>query len=257
MPFPYDWLLVAIAGLAVGSFLNVCIFRLPRRQSVVRPGSRCPGCGQALRWYHNVPVASWVMLGGRCAFCQRPISIRYPLVEAATAALFLLHLAVLGWGPLLAVRLAFAAALVVLFVIDLEHRILPNVITLPGTVLGFAASLFVGPGWISSLAGILLGGGLLWAVAEAYYRWRGVEGLGFGDVKMLGMIGAVLGWQQVLVTMLIASLAGSAVGLVLVRMRGRTLQYALPFGTFLALGAIVASLWGPPLLAWYLSLYAG
>lgn len=255
MAFPSDWILVAVAGLVVGSFLNVCIHRLPRRESIVWPGSHCPHCRRALRWYHNVPVVSWIVLGGRCAFCRQPISIRYPLVEAATAALFLLHLAVLGWGPLLAVRLAFAAALVALFAIDLEHRILPNVITLPGTVLGFVASLFVGPGWIASLAGILLGGGLLWAVAEAYYRWRGIEGLGFGDVKMLGMIGAVLGWQQVLVTMLIASLVGSAVGLTLVRLRGRTLHDALPFGTFLALGAMVASLWGPPLVAWYLSLY--
>jgi leader peptidase (prepilin peptidase)/N-methyltransferase len=255
MPFPFDWIIVSVAGLAVGSFLNVCIYRLPRRQSIVSPGSRCPSCRQALRWYHNVPVVSWVVLGGRCAFCRQPISIRYPLVEAATAALFLLHLAVLGWGPLLVVRLAFAAALVVLFAIDLEHRILPNVITLPGLVIGLAASPFAGPGWISSIAGILIGGGLLWAVAEAYYRWRGIEGLGFGDVKMLAMIGAVLGWQQVLVTLLIASLAGSTVGLILVRLRGQTLQYAMPFGTFLALGAIVASLWGSPLVAWYLSLY--
>jgi len=255
MPFPFDWIIVSVAGLAVGSFLNVCIYRLPRRQSIVSPGSRCPRCRQALRWYHNVPVVSWVVLGGRCAFCRQPISIRYPLVEAATAALFLLHLAVLGWGPLLVVRLAFAAALVVLFAIDLEHRILPNVITLPGLVIGLAASPFAGPGWISSIAGMLIGGGLLWAVAEAYYRWRGIEGLGFGDVKMLAMIGAVLGWQQVLVTLLIASLAGSTVGLILVRLRGQTLQYAMPFGTFLALGAIVASLWGSPLVAWYLSLY--
>lgn len=242
-------------GLAAGSFLNVCIYRLPRGESLVWPGSRCPSCGAPIRWFDNVPILGYLMLAGRCRACQGPIDIRYPLVEVATLALFLLHYAVFGWQPLLAVRLLFACALVVLFAIDLEHQILPNRVTLPGVAVGFLASLWLPPGWRSSVLGILIGGGALWAVAEAYYRVRGEEGLGMGDVKMLAMVGAFLGWQQGLLTLLLASLVGSLVGVTLIVSGRGGLKYVLPFGTFLALGALVASLAGEPLVAWYLSFY--
>lgn len=253
-PDPQNWplaLLLTLLGCAIGSFLNVCIYRLPRGLSVVSPPSSCPSCGTRIRWYHNVPVVGWVALGGRCASCRAPISVRYPVVEAITGIVFLVHGIVIGPDPLLPVRLAFAAALIVLFAIDLEHQILPDAITLPGIAAGFVASLFLPPGWMSSLAGIVVGGGLPWALAEVYVRVRGVEGLGFGDVKMLAMIGAVLGWPLMLLTLLLASLAGAVVGGVLIASGRGGRQLRLPFGTFLATGAVCAGLFGQPIVDWY------
>jgi leader peptidase (prepilin peptidase)/N-methyltransferase len=246
---------LGLAGLAVGSFLNVCILRLPRGESVVFPPSRCPSCGQQLRWWHNIPVVSWIALRGRCAFCATRILVRYPLVEALTAVLFVAHGAVFGPGLLLAARLTLAAVLIVLAFIDLDHRMLPNSLTLPFIVVGLAFSAVVPPGLPAALLGVALGGGLLWLIGEAYYRLRGVEGMGMGDVKMLAMIGAFLGWQGTLVTLIVATLAGAFVGLLMMATRRGGMRYALPFGTFLALGGIAASLFGDALLGWYLSFY--
>jgi leader peptidase (prepilin peptidase)/N-methyltransferase len=251
LPWPLLAAFVTAMGCAIGSFLNVCIYRMPRDLSVVSPPSSCPACGTQIRWYHNVPVLGWLVLRGRCADCRAPISARYPIVEAITGAVFLLHLVVIGVDPLLPVRLAFAAAMIVLFAIDLEHQILPDAITLPGIVLGLAASLFLPPGWLSSLIGIVVGGGLPWALAEVYVRVRGVEGLGFGDVKMLAMIGAVLGWPLMLLTLLLASLAGTVVGVGLIAAGRGGRHLRLPFGTFLAIAAVVAGLYGQPVVDWY------
>lgn len=245
----------AIAGLIVGSFLNVCIYRLPRRESLSWPASRCTACGRPLAWYENVPIVSWIALRGRCRTCGARISVMYPLVELATALIFVGAVSVYGLTPLTAVRVVFACALVVLFAIDLRHRILPNVITLPGIVAGFIASLFLPPGWRSSLIGIVAGGGVLFAISEIYYRTRGREGLGMGDVKMLAMIGAFLGWPYMLLALVVASLSGSCVGLALIASGRGGMQAALPFGTFLALGALVAAVAGDVMLSWYISLY--
>ena len=245
----------AAGGLIFGSFLNVCIHRLPLRESLTFPASHCTACGRRLSWFENVPVVAWLALRGRCRTCGVAISPMYPLVELATGAVFAGGALVYGLTPLLVVRLAFASALIVLFAIDLRHRILPNVITLPGIVVGFVASWFLPPGWVSSLIGILAGGGVLLAIAEAYYRTRGQEGLGMGDVKMLAMIGAFLGWQLMLLTLVLASFAGSVVGVGLLAARRGSMQAALPFGTFLALGAIVAAVAGDAILAWYLAFY--
>jgi leader peptidase (prepilin peptidase)/N-methyltransferase len=248
-------LLTFVLGLAVGSFLNVCICRLPFRKSVVAPPSHCPACGQGLSWYDNVPVLSYLALGGRCRSCRAHISLQYPIVEIATGATFALHYLQIGWEPLLVPRLLFACAMIVLFVIDLQHQILPNVITIPGIVAGLAFSVFMPPGWFSSIAGALIGGGALFAIAEAYYRVRREEGLGMGDVKMLAMIGAFLGWQLTLVTLVLSSFLGSVVGIGIIAARRGTLKYALPFGTFLAIGALTAGLTGDALLDWYLAWY--
>jgi leader peptidase (prepilin peptidase) / N-methyltransferase len=247
---------LALFGLAVGSFLNVCIHRIPRRQSLMHPPSRCPACGQRLRWYDNVPVLGYLWLGGRCRACRAPISVRYPLVELATMAVFLLHLAAFDWGPLLVVRLVFASAMIVLFAIDLEHHLLPNVITLPGIAVGLLCSLFVPPGLLDALIGAALGGGVLWLIGEAYYRYSGQEGMGGGDVKMLAMIGAFLGWQQVILTLVLSSVAGSIVGVLVLLTRRGNLKHELPYGTFLALAALAASLAGERVIAWYTGLYA-
>ncbi len=172
-------------------------------------------------------------------------------MELITAAVFVAHYFVFGWTPLLAVRLAFAASLVALFAIDLEHHLLPDVITLPGIVVGLVASLFLPPGIVESLIGILIGGGVLWVIGEAYFRYSGEEGMGGGDVKMLAMIGAFLGWKLVLVTLVLSSVAGSVLGLVIIAVKRGGMKYALPFGTFLALGALAASLIGAQIVTWY------
>ena len=246
---------VGALGLVIGSFLNVCIYRLPRGESVVSPPSRCPSCGRELRWFENVPVLGYLLLGGRCRTCRTVVSPMYPIVEAGTALLFVLQYWQLGWQPLLGVRLVFVAAMIVLFVIDLQHRILPNVITLPGVVVGVAASFLFEPGWLASFIGVAAGGGVLWVVGEAYFRIRGEEGMGMGDVKMLAMIGAFLGWQLMLVTLLIASLTGSMFGGGMILMGRGGMKYALPLGSFLAAGALIATHGGQPLLSWYLAFY--
>ncbi len=255
MTLPFLAGALALVGLAIGSFLNVCILRIPRGVSIVTPPSRCGSCHRELRWYHNIPVVSWLALRGRCAFCGVRISPRYPAIELLTAVVFALHAPVFGWEALLPVRLAFAAALIVLAFIDLDHRILPNSMTLPGIVIGLACSLFLPPGWLASLIGIAIGGGVLWVIGEAYFRLRGVEGMGMGDVKMLAMIGAFLGGRGVLVTLILASVAGALVGVALMRRQKEGLAYALPFGTFLSAGALAASLVGDRLIAWYLGFY--
>jgi leader peptidase (prepilin peptidase)/N-methyltransferase len=248
-------ILVAAFGLAVGSFLNVCIYRLPRHQSLSYPASHCTSCNRPLSWYENVPVAGWLALGGRCRTCRAGISAMYPIVEALTAAVFVSGYLIYGLTLLAAVRVVFACAMIVLFAIDLRHRILPNAITLPGIAAGFLASLVLPPGWASSLIGILVGGGILFVIGEAYYRLRGVEGLGMGDVKMLAMIGAFLGWKLTLLTLVLASFSGSLIGVALIASGRGGMKFALPFGTFLAVGAIGAAVVGEPLLAWYLSFY--
>lgn len=247
--------LVGLLGLAVGSFLNVVIYRLPRRQSLVWPGSACPHCGKPIRWYDNVPLIGWFVLRGRCRDCGAPISIQYPIIETITAVAFLACYWVIGPQWLLLSRLLLTAALVALFAIDLEHQLLPDRITLPGMVIGLLLSIFLPPGVRDAVLGLLLGGGVLFAVGETYFRFRGIEGMGFGDVKMLAMVGAFLGWKLVIVTFVISSFVGGIFAVFLLVSRRTTMTSALPFGTFLALSAFIASLWGDAILHWYLSLY--
>jgi leader peptidase (prepilin peptidase)/N-methyltransferase len=252
MTEPAALVVAAMVGLVVGSFLNVCIHRLPRAESVAWPGSHCPQCGHAIAWYDNVPVVSYLWLRGRCRYCRAGIPVRYLLVEIATALLFVTLVAIFPPGLLLVSRLVFGCALIVLFVIDLDHRILPNIITVTGIPIGFVFSALSKPGWRSSLIGIVAGGGIPMAIAWLYERIRGHEGLGMGDVKMLAMIGAFLGWEQMLLTLVLASFLGSIVGVAFI-MAGKGTRYALPFGTFLAIGALAAVVVGDRLLAWYLT----
>jgi leader peptidase (prepilin peptidase)/N-methyltransferase len=246
---------VAILGLAVGSFLNVVIYRVPRRQSVVWPGSACPRCGTPIRWYDNLPVIGWLILRGRCRACRGRISPQYPIVEFVTMAAFLAAWWQTGDDLLLVPRLVLVAALVALFAIDLEHQLLPNAITLPGIAAGVLFSLFLPPGLRDSLIGIVVGGGVLWVIGELWFRLRGIEAMGFGDVKMLAMVGAFLGWKLVVVTFVLSSLIGGLAAIVLLVSGRTTWTSAIPYGTFLALAAFIAALWGQPLMAWYLSFY--
>ncbi len=243
--------LMAAAGLLVGSFLNVCIHRLPRRESLVSPGSHCPSCGTRLRWLDNVPILSYLLLAGRCRTCHTPIPATYPIVELVTGVLFATLYASIGSGPLLISRLVFCSAMLVLLVIDLEHRLLPNAITIPGILVGFLLSFLGPPGWFSSMMGVLAGGAIPLMMANLYLWIRGEEGLGMGDVKMLAMIGAFLGWQLMLVTLFVASLVGSVVGVGLIVFAGKDRSFPIPFGSFLALAAVLASLAGESLKAWW------
>jgi leader peptidase (prepilin peptidase)/N-methyltransferase len=250
---PDTWYLVAagLFGLCIGSFLNVVIYRLPLGQSLATPPSRCRQCGYSLRWFDNIPVVSWLLLRGRCRKCGIRVSWQYPVVELVTGALFVLVVWLTPVGPLLASRLLLVCILIALFGIDLEHQILPNSITLPGIVIGLILSVIAPPGIKDALIGVLVGGGILYAIAGAYYLWRREEGMGMGDIKMLAMLGAFLGWKAVLVTVILASFSGAIVGLAMMAVQRGNMKYALPFGTFLAIGAVVAMFVGEPLAAWY------
>ena len=250
-----DWLVIAVVfafGAIIGSFLNVCIVRLPEQRSIVRPPSHCPTCRRDIAWYDNVPLLSYVLLRGRCRGCGTRISPLYPAVELLTGAL-----AVALWlrlGPTLAFvgYFAFAAALVTITFIDLDHRIIPDVISLPGIVVGLAVS-FVSPlvTPVDAVLGIFAGGGVLLAIALAYQAIRGQEGMGGGDVKLLAMIGAFLGWQSVFVTLMLASLIGSLIGVALMLYQRADTKLAIPFGPFLACGALVYLFFGDRILAFY------
>jgi leader peptidase (prepilin peptidase)/N-methyltransferase len=247
----FNLLAAGLFGLCVGSFLNVVIYRLPLGQSLVSPPSRCRNCGYSLRWFDNIPVLSWVLLRGRCRKCGVSVSWQYPLVELITSLLFVLVVWLTPMGPLVASRLILVCILIALFGIDLEHQILPNSITLPGIVIGVLFSLIVAPGIKDALIGVVIGGGILYAIAGAYYLWRREEGMGMGDVKMLAMIGAFLGWKAVLVTLVLASFSGALIGLGMMAVQRGGMKYALPFGTFLALGSLAAMFIGEPILTWY------
>lgn len=241
---------VGALGLFVGSFLNVCIYRLPLGRTVLWGRSFCPHCDRQIRAWENLPVLSWLVLRGRCAGCKTAISIQYPIVELVTAVLFAGAAWLFGPTWLLAARLVFACAMVVLFMIDLEHRILPNVITLPGVVVGLAFSLVLPPGFRDALIGAVACSLLLFGMGELMSRVLGKEALGFGDVKMIAMMGAFLGWQMTLVALFLASFLGSAIGLGLVAIT-RNRDYQIPLGSFLAIGALAAAAVGRPLLDWY------
>jgi len=245
---------VALVGAAVGSFLNVCIVRLPARRSVVHPRSQCPHCERQLRWYENLPLVSWIALGARCAGCRRRISVLYPLVEVGTAITFVIAWRTFGATPLLAARLVFLSALIVLAVTDVRERLLPNAITLPAIVAGMAFSLIAPPNFVGALLGVVLGGLVPFVVGEAYYRLRGVEGLGMGDVKMLAMIGAFLGAPLAMLTLFAASFLGVIVGVPLIILT-RNRHYPVPLGTLLAASAFAATFLGQPIIDWYTHLY--
>lgn len=272
LPFLFVLGAVAALGAIIGSFLNVVIHRVPREESIAFPASHCPSCAAPIKPYDNVPVLSWLALGGRCRACRAPISPRYPAVEALTAALFALTFWLRSGLTLsLPFDLVFVAAVIALVFIDAEHMILPDVITLPGVLFALVARAvvpnlygvgFVGaeypqmPPWAISLAGAVLGaivgGGFLWLVGWLWERLRGVEAMGLGDVKMMLMVGAFLGWPLTVMTIFFGVLTGSVVGVALMLRRGeRDMQMLLPFGIFLGLGALVSLLVGTPVAEWY------
>jgi leader peptidase (prepilin peptidase)/N-methyltransferase len=244
-----------VLGSIIGSFLNVCIYRIPAGQSIVSPASRCPHCHAPIRWYQNVPVLSYLLLGGKCASCKMRISPRYPMVEALTGLLFVLVFYHFGVQGASLVYWLFAAALVTITFIDLDHQIIPDVISLPGIAVGFLCSFAV-PWitWTDSLLGILVGGGSLYLVAVGYELLTRKEGMGGGDIKLLAMIGAFLGWKAILPIVFISSFMGTLVGVPLMLIKKADGKLAIPFGPFLAAAALFYLFWGPGLIRWYLGL---
>jgi leader peptidase (prepilin peptidase)/N-methyltransferase len=241
-------------GMIVGSFLNVCIYRLPVSRSIVRPRSQCPQCGHPIRAVDNIPLLSYLFLRGRCRHCGKRIPLRYPVVELLSGVFAAMAVARFGPGWQALLMYALIAALLVITFIDLDHRIIPDAITLPGIPIGLAASF--GPGWISpleSLIGILAGGGSLFLVAWGYQLITRREGMGGGDIKLLAMIGAFMGWKGVLFTIFVASLTGTLAGMALIIRRRGDMKLAVPFGPFLAVGAIAYLFIGTELWSWYIA----
>jgi len=278
VPPVVGYLIAGVFGAIIGSFLNVVIHRVPNEESIVFPNSRCPSCGAVIAFYDNIPVLSYLFLGAKCRRCKEHISFRYPAVELLTAALFV----GVAWHDKLSAALpfdlVFASALLALVFIDAEHMILPNVITYPGiafaVVARVAIPLLTGaphfddvpslshgalagmPLWVVSLAGALIGaligGGSLWLMGWTWEKLRGIEAMGLGDVKMMFMVGAYLGWRLTILTIFVGVLSGSVIGILLMaKQRERNMQMLLPFGVFLGLGAIAALLFGAPLVEWY------
>jgi leader peptidase (prepilin peptidase) / N-methyltransferase len=247
---PLAILATAVGGLLVGSFVNVLVHRLPRGESIVFPGSHCPACGAPIAPWDNIPVLSWILLGGRCRACRAPIAWRYPMLELANGALWVLLLWRARSWPELSSGAFLCSACLALLAIDAEFQILPDKITLTGIAVGLAFALLTRR-FPSALLGAAVGAGGLFLLAFVYERMTRREGMGLGDVKMLGMIGAFLGASGVLVTVLLASLSGSIVGLTLIAMGRGDRQMRLPFGVFLSFGAIAALFFGADLIQVY------
>jgi leader peptidase (prepilin peptidase)/N-methyltransferase len=240
-------------GLIIGSFLNVCIHRLPKGESLVYPGSRCPACLTPIRPWENIPLVSFILLGGRCRTCRHPISWRYPLVEALTSVLFVLAVQRFGVTLETAFLLVFLCGLVVASFIDLDCYIIPNAVTLPGIPLGLLAGILVGePPFLDRLIGTLAGAGFLYLVLFYGGVFYGQDAMGEGDLNLIALVGAFLGWRAVVLTILVACLVGSAVGIALILTRRLDRRQHIPFGPFLSLGAVVALFWGKQLITWYL-----
>jgi leader peptidase (prepilin peptidase)/N-methyltransferase len=245
-----------LLGSAIGSFLNVCIYRIPRDKSIVKPPSACPGCGRPIRPFDNIPILSYIFLKGKCRNCGTKISIRYPLVELLTGFFFLLLYLKFGVTFELIVFMIFLALLIVISFIDLDFQIIPDILSIGGVALGFILSIIrpffrhLDPrfGILDSLYGIAIGGGILFAIAWLYQFFTKREGMGGGDIKLLGMIGAFCGWKGVVFSLVSGSVFGTVVGIPLMILKGKGSKYAIPFGPFLSLGAIIYTFKGDNLI---------
>lgn len=281
VPETFAYAVIFIYGAAIGSFLNVVIYRVPNELSLL-PASACPICKQGIKFYYNLPILGWLILGGKCSNCKEPIAWRYPAVELLTALVFILTYSQIGMTAMLPVALFFVATMIALLFIDAEHMILPNVITYPlfvaAVLVRIAYPAFIEgfrfsdmnfapiiqltgyPESVVSLAGAALGalagGGLLWGVGAIWKALRGVEAMGLGDVKMMLGVGALLGWRLTILTIFVGAFAGAVVGVVMVmRSKDKDLQTQLPFGIFLGVGSIVALLFGERMIGWYITTF--
>lgn len=261
-----------LLGLIVGSFLNVCIHRWPDERSVVKPRSQCPRCSAPIRWTDNIPVLSYLLLRGKCRQCEKPIPWRYPAVELANALIWAALAAKFGWQPFTFKAAVFCSMMLILIFTDLEHMILPDEITKGGTLIGLALSWFIVlpdgatkilwfilekepssqlASFVESLAGAVIFGGMLWIMRELYYRLRGVDGLGLGDVKMAAMMGAFWGVPQTLLILLAGSIMGAVTGTLIVVLSRKEWTQELPFGSYLGAAAILTTFFSDELFGAY------
>ncbi|MCW5787961.1 MAG: prepilin peptidase [Nitrospira sp.] len=250
-----SYVIVFLFGAVIGSFLNVCIHRLPREESVAWPSSHCPSCGKPIASYDNIPIVSYLILRGRCRTCGVPIAIRYPLVEAANALGYLMIFGMFGFSGEAYVYAGLFSALIVITGTDLSHTMIPDAVTVPAIVIGLLCAAVILPiGVVDSLLGVVLGGGLLWALAWASPYVFGKEGMGGGDIKLMAMVGAFIGWKPALLAIMIGSFLGSVVGVGLMALGIMRRDQYIPFGPFLAAGSLLALLFHQPLFDWYWSL---
>ncbi len=257
-PLLLPLLIAGLLGALIGSFLNVCIYRLPRQESIAWPGSHCPKCAHSIAWHDNIPILSYLALVGRCRHCTVRIPFRYPLVEILNATGYVGLLWFFGPSWMAVAYSVLYSALLVVAGTDLSHKIIPNAVTFPGIIVGLVCATTVLPlGFVDSLLGLLVGGGILWLLAWASPYLFGKEGMGGGDIKLLAMIGAFLGWKPALMTIMVGSLLGSLVGVTLIAAQVIKREDYIPFGPFLVCGALVALFFGRPLLEWYHGLLAG
>jgi len=246
-------LAAGVLGLMFGSFANVCVHRIPQGLSVVSPGSRCPSCGSAIAWYDNIPLISWLLLGGKCRSCKAPISIRYPILELLMGVSWAGLAWRYGMTPLFAQALVLATLLWILTLIDLETFLLPNVLTFPGIAIGLLFSWHFGY-WQDALIGAIAGYGLFWLVARIFLMVTGREGMGYGDFKLLSMLGAFMGWQALPFIVFASSLVGAVFGTIFLLLARKGLRAEIPFGPYLAAAGMIWYLWGNDILNWYVGL---
>ena len=242
-----------IFGTMVGSFLNVCIFRLPTHQSVVTPFSYCLSCKQPISLYDNIPILSFIILRGKCRKCKAPLSYQYPMVEFLAGLFSLIFMIKYGLSLNYAVYFTFSAALITITVIDIKHQIIPDSITLPGIGVGLLISFLLSTlSFLDSLIGTVIGGGSLLLVSGGYYFFTKHEGMGLGDVKLLAMMGAFLGWRSILFIIMVGSFSGALVGITVMLLKKKDRKYAIPFGPFLSLGGLSYLLYGQEIIHWYI-----
>jgi len=263
-------------GLVIGSFLNVCIVRLPSGRSVSKPASHCPRCKEPIRFYDNIPLISFILLRAKCRKCGEPISWRYPLVELINGLFYVWVVLEFGFGGEAVLIMILCSSLIAITFIDFDHQIIPDIITLPGMLLGLSfapfylypltdplpfhlgnllphVSLYV-TAFLNSLIGLLAGAVPLFAIGWIWERLRHVEAMGGGDVKLMGMIGSFLGWKGALLTIMLGALTGSVAGILLILLKRHKMEKVIPFGPFLAFGAVMTAFYGPAIISWYLNL---
>ncbi len=246
---------VFLIGLCIGSFINVCIYRLPLEKSIIFPSSFCPECKNKIKWFHNIPVFSYIFLKGKCAYCNCKISIKYPLIELLTGIVFFINFNLFGFSLLFFVNTLFILLLIIATFVDLEHMIIPDEISIGGIIIGFIISFFRNDiTWLQSLIGIILGSGILLLIIKGYFLLTKKEGMGGGDVKLLGMIGAFLGYNSIFFVIFFSSMVGTAVGIPFILLKSKGKGYAIPFGPFLSVAAVIYLYFGQTIINWYLKL---
>lgn len=245
--------LIFMFGACLGSFYNVCIYRIPKKKSIVTPGSCCPFCHKKIPFYLNIPVFSYFILLGKCKYCKHPFSPRYPIVEALTGVILLSLYIKFGYSPTAIFWFVFISILIIISFIDIDHQIIPDIFSLPGIFIFATAFLFVPEmRFIDSIFGILIGGGSLYSIALLYYLIKKTEGMGGGDIKLLAMIGAAIGWKGVIFTIFVGSLAGTIAGIIImISSKVIDTKLKIPFGPYLSFGAVIYVFFGQVLIEWY------